>query len=278
MNQRLFIAGTVVGLGLITVLITSLALRPKVVQRGVPIPGSPGSMDVLEVRERSGFRAFNRGLRLQSKARFVKFPRTNDFWSAIDDELERRVREANEKFTSRFSWPLFRLSLEKANSDFDFEQTVSWKASWASPKLVSLLATYHDYHGRAHGNKSFMALNAVPDAFNSWQGFTLDQCFVSTSGWRKPVAALVAAEFSWQEHVRRRADQDNYFEASIPFNELAETPFTIGREGFSLWYGHTENDSFADDSLEVFISYEKILHLLDTNGPARWLPCFPETR
>jgi hypothetical protein len=245
-----------------------------VIERHHPFPGGNATGDLLELRVGSGFRAFNRGFRTDSEATFPRLPETNAFWATVNRHVREQTRESIRNFSDQPSWREFWSSVKEPSAMNAWEMKAQWDAEFVSPQLVSLIASYWEYTGGAHGNTGFGALNVVPDG-PSFRELKLAEFFGPDTNW----PAVIAAKLEQQINQRKRENWgDNFSEdlaAKVVPGEIADAVFTITPGGFKFWFAPYEKGAYAEGVFEPLIPYSELVSLLGTNEPARWLPCFP---
>lgn len=251
--------------------------RRVVSEENMTTPSGSIFVKNIELHDRSGVRAFNRGFRTRGKATFPELPHTNAFWAAINVEMEKQSRDSLDQFIGQESWKEFWWSIKEPSAMNDWSMDAEWHAEFVSPNLVSLIVSYHDYTGGAHGNTGFGALTAVSSG-GSFREVKLPEFFPADVGWREVLAATAEREINKQKRANWGADFSEDAAASVKPEEMDDAVFTVSTNGFKLWFAPYEKGAYAEGSFEPVIPYDLIVKTLDTNGPARWLPCFQNKR
>ncbi|MBI1176597.1 DUF3298 domain-containing protein [bacterium] len=284
MNKRR-ILGTRVWIGIVLFMTVGTLIwvivpsggRRVVSEENMTTPSGPISIKNIELHDRSGVRAFNRGFRTRGKASFPTLPATNAFWTTINAEMEKQCRDSLDQFIGQESWKEFWWSVKEPSAMNDWSMDAQWHAEFVSLNLVSLIASYHDYTGGAHGNTGFGALTAVSSGAE-FREVKLPELFIVDVGWREVLAATAEREINKRKRENWGADFSDDAAATVKAEELDDAVFTVTLDGLKIWFAPYEKGAYAEGSFEPVIPYDLIVKMLDTNGPAKWLPCFEDKR
>jgi len=261
------------GIAAMVVMVFLRAGKPVVVERNLSLPGSPATADGIRLRDRAGFRAFNRGLRTRSETWFPRLPSTNAFWSAINQQVLGQSRQVMEEFTRQVTWSALAQALREPSAMNDWEMKARWEVEYLSPQLASLVAEHWEYTGGAHGNTGFGAMNTLPED-GTLREILLSEFFLPDTDWRDRLSARLTQLINRQKQETWGDEFSDDLAATVEAEEMQDAVYSITPEGFRFWFAPYEKGAFAEGSFRPLIPYGEIISLLDTNGPARWLPCF----
>ena len=227
--------------------------------------------DLVKLEDRAGVRMFERGFRARSWANYLLLPTSNSLWNAVNSEVKKQTVEAVDEFGGQFSWREFWWAVREPSASYDWSMHCNWEPQLVLPQVVSLHRTYLEFTGGAHGNSGFGALNAVANG-SSLREVALADLFHPDTAWRVVLAAHAAEQINRQKRARWGGDFTEELAVTVAPHEMEDAVFTLTAEGIRLWFAPYEKGAYAEGSFDPLVPYDAIVHLLDTNGPARWLP------
>lgn len=242
----------------------------------VSTPNGPIKVQDIELRKRSGVRLFGRGFRTYGQGLVPRLPTTNAFWAAIDSDIARQTEDALEEFNDQLSWSAVWQSVKETSArTYEWSMEATWRTEFVSPRFVSLVATYWEDTGGAHGNTGYGALNAVPDG-TSFREVKLPDLFLADVGWRDVLAGAAEREINREKGIRFGNAFSEDLSASVKPDEMNDAVFSATSAGLKIWFAPYEKGAYAEGSFEPVIPYGLFVKMLNTNGPAKWLPCFQD--
>jgi len=244
-----------------------------VAEEDLAMPFGSVRLKTLQLKRRIGFSAYERGWRRDLIIRFQQLPSTNGFWSSLNEHQLALAREAEVKFEkeANWSWPELLDSIRHPSSWNSRLEKLETRYQLVSPQLVTWFSGTRE---------------------NLWGLPTPRIAAPDAGGWRELRAEeLLKPGLSWYTEVSRRAtrilnspdgtsDEDSHAPQGAAFNEPEEIfygAWTFGTTGLCV-YVFPGPSYFIDGGDPIILPYSQIIQLLDTNGPAQWLPCFPSQR
>ncbi|MBI1176596.1 hypothetical protein GC207_04070 [bacterium] len=280
MTKKRFLAVVVPVLLLVFALFV-VSNGPRVVERGVAAPGSSVTMDRLQIKGSSGFRALGRGIRTKSKVTLFRLPMTNVFWRAINEHTLKQAREDVAKFGEMANWRNVWFAVRvpsvfRDEKDYELWLDAKIDAELVTPQLVSTIADRWKNAGGIRPLRYLDAINAVPEG-NSFREVQLGEFFRTGTNWLELLAVRMT-ELMNQE--KRRIYGTNMSErelVTVKPDEVPKIVFTVNSVGFKFWTAPFRKFE-AENYFEPEIPYSDVVTILNTNGPARSLPCFLNKR
>ncbi len=293
-----------------------LAVQYKTYVSGDPKPkefiGPEYSIPVARktlLTRHAGLRFYDRGHGISFEAELPEFLSESPFLKKLSQQLCDDFRKSASEFT-QVDWSIvlegFR---EPSYSQSQWDGMIGVDFAHVTPNAVSLIQSYWEYTGGAHGNGGLDGQSYVDDQ-GTVQRLKLEDLFDANSDWKKRLvdfcvrdlrhqgasyvsAALVenpsSPKLSEADRHQQPAklsfddDDDPFSESSDPAMETAKenylslkqfstddlTSFTLSPPGIRFYFSPYHVGSYADGVFTVGVPYDVIRDCIPETSPAR---------
>lgn len=217
------------------------------------------------VTQHRGFKVGNRGGGAGYEMHLPEFPKSNRLGAAVTAKLAHEANQYSHEFVSD-GWENAWEGL-KGNHSFrySFESLSETQISFASAQLISLFTQSYEFTGGAHGNTGLQGRNFILDG-TEVREFTLSELFRRGTDWESALSAACVTQ------LRAREASGVTDNPTKTFSRKDLSTFTLDESGLAIHFAPYEVGSYAEGSFHIFVPWSEVRQLLDSNGPARFIP------